>query len=305
MSIHSSLQQWESAGQYLEIGPFRHKVFTREIGDPSADPSRTLLLLHGFPESSFSYHAIVEGMAKQFSRIVLFDMLGYGRSDKPLENYTYSLFEQADLALQVWQKLGVKGGHLLAHDMGVSVTTELVARHVGNILPEWFSQGLLSLTFTNGSLVLGMAKLRITQKILLSRYGHLMKSFTTYKLFRNQVKSAHGNDKLSEEAIQGLWEGNRLQDGHRKAYLTIKYLNDRKRFEKPRWLPALKEVELPIHLCWGDQDAVARLEMVHYVKKNICPSADLTVMEGVGHFCQLGSPEVWVESVGRFYRELS
>ena len=87
-------------------------------------------------------------MEKIFDRIILFDMAGYGLSDKPVEGFTYSLMEQADLALQVWQHLGVKGGHLLAHDMGDSVATELVARHVSNLLPAWFAAGFQSFTFT-------------------------------------------------------------------------------------------------------------------------------------------------------------
>jgi len=93
-----------------------------------------------------------------------------------------------------------------------------------------------------------------------------------------------------------------LKDGQQKTYLTIKYLNDRKRFEKTRWLPALGQTKLPVHICWGNEDAVARIEMAHYLKQNVCKNATLTIMDGVGHFCQMGSPEKWVESVSQFYK---
>jgi pimeloyl-ACP methyl ester carboxylesterase len=62
---------------------------------------------------------------------------------------------------------------------------------------------------------------------------------------------------------------------------------------------------LPIHICWGVDDAVANVEMAHYLKDKICPNAKLTLMEGVGHFCQLGSSEIWVKSVGKFYSDLT
>ena len=97
------LKQWESEGRYLKTVLFQHKVFCKDVGNPAAPPDRTLLLLHGFPESSFSFHKVVEGLAKLFDRVVLFDFPGYGLSDKPIANYTYSLFEQADVALQVWK----------------------------------------------------------------------------------------------------------------------------------------------------------------------------------------------------------
>lgn len=302
--MHADLVSWKSSGSFIEYGSFGHKIFIKDLGDKSADANKTLLLIHGFPESSYSYHSIIDGMTALFDRIVMFDMFGYGLSDKPTEGYTYSLFEQADTAFAVWQHLGITGGHMLSHDMGDSVATEIVARHVGGLMPAWFSDGLQSLTFTNGSMVLELAELRITQKILLSSYGHLLKNVTTFKIFNQQVRSAHGNDKLSDKEIERLWELNTLQEGHRKTYLTIKYLNDRKRFEKTRWLPALSKVDLPIHICWGDEDAVARVEMAHYLKKNICPSATLTIMKGLGHFCQLGSPSEWVSYISSFYKEL-
>ncbi|MEM6316957.1 MAG: alpha/beta hydrolase [Bacteroidota bacterium] len=295
------LLQWKAKGAFIPYGPFQHQLFVKQLGNPAASADKTLLLIHGFPESSYSYHRIVEPMLAIFDRIILFDMLGYGLSDKPEKDYTYSLFEQADTVFEVWKHFGIKGGHILAHDMGDSVLTEIVARHENDLLPTWFSEGIQSLTFTNGSMVLELAELRITQKILLSKYGHLMRNLTTFQLFNQQVRSAHGNDKLSASEIQTLWEGNTLKDGHRKTYLTIKYLNDRKRFEKTRWLPALGQTKLPIHLCWGQDDAVANVRMAHYLKQHVCPSAKLTIMEGVGHFCQLGSPEKWVESVSAFY----
>lgn len=299
------LKSWQSTGSYISYGPFQHKIFVKQVGNPNAASDKTLLLIHGFPESSYSYHAIIEGMRQLFDRIILFDMLGYGWSDKPTKGYTYSLFEQADTVFTVWKHFGIKGGHILAHDMGDSVTTEIVARHENDQLPSWFSDGIQSLTFTNGSMVLELADLRITQKILLSRFGPLFKNVLSFKLFNQQVSSAHGNDHLSDEAIKNLWEANCLQDGHRKTYLTIKYLNDRKRFEKTRWLPALGQTKLPVHLCWGDQDAVARVEMAYYLKEKICKEATLTIMKGLGHFCQLGSPEKWVEYVSGFYRKIN
>jgi pimeloyl-ACP methyl ester carboxylesterase len=303
--FNQDLINWEVDGHYIKIGPFQHQVFYKEFGDSQADSDKTLLLLHGFPESSYSYHKIIGGMAAIFDRIVVFDMIGYGLSDKPTENYTYSLFEQADVALQVWKYLDIKGGHLLGHDMGVSVVTELVAREVNDLLPNWFSDGFQSYTFTNGSMVTSMASLRVTQKILLSSYGHLLSRLVSFKIFNHQVRSAHGNDNLSKKDIEMLWENALQQNGHRKTHLTIKYYEDRLRFEKSRWLAALSQTKIPVHFCWGEDDQVAQLPMPQYLKEKICPSASLTLMPNVGHFCQLGSPDIWVKNVGSFYKDLA
>jgi len=56
-----------------------------------------------------------------------------------------------------------------------------------------------------------------------------------------------------------------------------------------------------VHICWGDTDAVARVEMAYYLKEQVCKEATLTIMKGLGHFCQLGSPKAWLGYVGAFY----
>lgn len=295
------IEAWQEGGSFIPFGPFEHQVFVKELGDAKAPPGKTLLLIHGFPESSFSYHKIVDGMRKIFDRIILFDLLGYGLSDKPIENYAYSLVEQADVVFTVWKHFGVTGGHMLSHDMGDSVATEILARRENGLLPAWFSDDLQTLTFTNGSMVLDLAQLRSTQKLLLSSFGKLLKNVVSYNLFNRQIKGAQGNDKLSERDIELLWEMNTLKEGNKKTYLTIKYLNDRKRFEKTRWLPALKATALPVHICWGDVDNVARVQMAHYLKEEVQPNAQLTIMKGLGHFGQIGSPEIWVQHVGKYY----
>jgi len=300
--ISSALSQWEASGQYISLEPFKIKVFVKQMGNPQATPDKTLLLLHGFPESSFSYHAVLDGLAATFDRIILFDFPGFGWSDKPLDTYTYSLFEHADVAFAVWKHFGIQGGHLLAHDMGVSVATEILARNEQALLPAWFSEGLQSLTLTNGSIVFALAKLRITQKILLSKIGRQFNKLTTFRLFKQQVISAHGNAKLSDAIIQSCWDANTLQHGHRKFYLTVRYNLERMRFEKARWLPALSQTQVPVHICWGEQDAVARVAMAHYIKDKICPQATLTIMKNLGHFGQMASPKAWNEAVIGYYR---
>ena len=303
--MNSSLRLWGESGGFLAIEPLGFKVFYKEIGLASAKPENTLLLLHGFPESSYSFHKVIEGLQTHFQRIVMLDLPGYGLSDKPESNYSYSLVPQADAVLQVWQHLSVEGGHILAHDMGTSVLTEIVARYTNQQLPAWFSRGIQSLTFTNGSMILELANLRLMQKLLLNKkVGPLISKVSRYSLFRKTILSAHGAP-IDEGDIIGLWQNCVMQNGHKKNHHLIRYLNDRKRFERTRWLPALSIASktLPTHICWGDADQVARVEMAHYLKNQICHGAKLTLMPNAGHFCQLGSPDLWVESVLSFYSQ--
>jgi pimeloyl-ACP methyl ester carboxylesterase len=53
----------------------------------------------------------------------------------------------------------------------------------------------------------------------------------------------------------------------------------------------------------GDADAVAPAEVARHLKEHVCPLARLTLMPGVGHFCQLSEPDLWLASVAAFYKE--
>lgn len=302
-AVDAALDAWQAGGDWLTL-PAPGRVFYRDQGDASATPDRTLLLLHGYPESSFSWHKVADGLAAGFDRVVMLDMPGYGLSDKQTDSYTYSLFEQADTVLQTWHALGVRGGHLLAHDMGDSVATELIARHVSDLLPAWFDGGLQSLTLTNGSVVLGLAKLRLMQRLLLTWVGPVLPQLATRHVFAQQARSAHGPDTLSNADIDGLWINMCRQGGRRMNHVLLRYLNDRRRFEATRWLPALTraDAKLPIHLCWGQADAVACVAMAHHLKQHVCTGATVTLMPGVGHFCQLSDPETWLQAVLAYYQ---
>ena len=307
MNLSKQLSAWSGSGAFIEISLLGLRVFYQDFGEIDADPNETCLLVHGFPESSFSFHKVIEGLQHRFRRVVVVDMPGYGLSDKPGSEYSYSLIAQADAIMFVYRELGITGGHVICHDMGTSVVTEWLARYVNHQLPGWFSDSFKSVTFTNGSMVLGLAKLRLMQKLLLKQnIGPLISKFASYPMFAKTILSAHGaqdQHQLDNNDLQLLWENVALQDGHKKNHLVIRYLIDRHRFEGSRWLPSLPLASkcLPIHFCWGNADQVARIEMARYLHQTVCPDSTLTEMQDVGHFCQLASPEVWLDSVLRFY----
>ena len=58
-----------------------------------------------------------------------------------------------------------------------------------------------------------------------------------------------------------------------------------------------------VSICWGDADAVSPAKVARHLKEHVCPRARLTLMPGVGHFCQLSDPDVWLASAAAFYNE--
>jgi haloalkane dehalogenase len=86
-----------------------HRIYAREY--PGSEPA--LVLMHGFPDDLQLYDRLVPQLAGR--RVILFDFLGWGRSDKP-DGYPYT-FEnlQGDLDAVIAQ-LELSRVVLVAHD---------------------------------------------------------------------------------------------------------------------------------------------------------------------------------------------
>ena len=119
----SNAAGWEAIGTQRAL--CGERVFT--IDAPSIGPERhvPLLVLHGFPTSSFDYAAVLDGL-RDGRRVLLLDMVGYGLSSKPDRGYSMAL--QADVAAAFVAALGIGRLALLTHDMGDTVGGELLAR---------------------------------------------------------------------------------------------------------------------------------------------------------------------------------
>ena len=129
------MRDWESGGSYAEVAD-GHKMFYRRGGRCGGDGSaETVILVHGFPTSSFDYERSREILERDFC-VVMFDHVGFGFSDKPAgPEYVYSIFTAAENALELWGQLKIRSAHIVAHDMGDSIVTEILSRRQRNMLP--------------------------------------------------------------------------------------------------------------------------------------------------------------------------
>src|SRR5262245_40360596 len=114
---------WYQTGALTEIAG--HRIFVRER--PGTGDGRSLVLLHGYPSSSFDWRHAFEVLPAH--HLIVFDFLGYGLSDKPRDQ-VYSLGMQADIAEAIVERFADGPMVLVAHDMGSSVATELLARDI-------------------------------------------------------------------------------------------------------------------------------------------------------------------------------
>ena len=262
-------------------------VFVRSA--PGRGPA--VLLLHGFPSSSYDFRGVVDRLGDR--AWLTLDFLGFGLSDKP-RPHRYSLLEQADIVQQVVADIAPGPVVLLAHDMGTSVATELLARDVSGALPFEIQRAVL----TNGSVIIERASLRPSQKILRGPFGPILARLTNERGFlRGFAKLFSAAHPLSDEEAQAQWALLARDDGHRIMNLLCAYLNERVRFA-PRWHGAVRDWDKPLGFLWATGDPVATTNVLAGLRE-LRPTAEVIELPGIGHYPQIEVPDEFTAAARR------
>jgi pimeloyl-ACP methyl ester carboxylesterase len=103
-----------------------HQLFYREAG-PADGP--VIVLLHGFPASSFMFRHLIPHLADKY-RVIAPDHLGFGLSDAPpAEQFDYTFDALTDLTIALLTELGVMRCAIYVHDYGAPIGWRLALRH--------------------------------------------------------------------------------------------------------------------------------------------------------------------------------
>jgi len=107
-----------------------HHVFYREAG-PEEGP--VLVLLHGFPASSFMFRNLIPQLADRH-RLIAPDYLGFGLSDAPpVEEFNYTFDALTDLTAGLLAELGIGRYAVYVQDYGAPIGWRLALRNPGVI----------------------------------------------------------------------------------------------------------------------------------------------------------------------------
>jgi pimeloyl-ACP methyl ester carboxylesterase len=107
------------------------RLFYREAG-PSDGPA--VVLLHGFPTSSFMFRDLIPRLADRF-HVVAPDHLGFGFSDTPpIADFAYTFDSLADLTAALLHQLGVWRYAMYVHDYGAPIGWRLALKDPASVL---------------------------------------------------------------------------------------------------------------------------------------------------------------------------
>jgi len=283
--------EWKASGNFFKFEAY--DIFFKEHQNEGKD---TLFLLHGFPTASWDYWKMWE-LLKDDYRLITFDFLGFGFSDKPLD-IQYSFLQQADIAQALLQHLNVGEHHMIAHDYGVTAAQELLARH-----DEEKDKNLQSICFLNGGLFAKITQPIFIQKLMLSPLGKLVPLFLGKNSLRKNFKKIFGPDtQATETEIDEFWKLLSHKNGVKAFPLLIKYINERTKYSD-RWSTPLENPSIPIILINGNKDPISGKNITDYYLK-INPKGEVVNMPNIGHYPNTEAAKEVVAFYLEFYKKI-
>ena len=94
---------------------------------------RPVVLLHGFPDSGRLWRHQVPALAGAGFRVVVPDLRGYGRSDKPEQVDAYSMMLLAGDVMAMMSDAGVDRAHVVGHDWGAGLAWAMASLAPGSV----------------------------------------------------------------------------------------------------------------------------------------------------------------------------
>ena len=275
------LQAWWAAGERLRlrVGGSEREVFLARQGTGPA-----MTMLHGFPSSSHDWAKVLPALGARHE-VLAADFLGFGASEKPC-GHRYSLLEQADLIEAMWAAQGIEETVLVAHDYGVSVAQELLARAAEGRL----GVGLRALHLLNGGLYPELHRPQPVQTALLDpEQGPRISELVTEELFIAGLRPTFAEHYDAATDSADIWEATKHQDGERIGHLLIRYITDRREHAE-RWTGALEATGVPLRFVWGMLDPVSGAHMAERIRERLS-DAPFVALEDVAHWPPLEAPE--------------
>ncbi len=288
------LSTWRDSGQYFDYK--NYPIFFQE----AASENEVLLLLHGFPTSSWDWHKIWQPLSKKF-RLIAPDYIGFGFSAKP-KKYRYTIGDQADLVEQLLKLKSIDKVHVLAHDFGDTVLQELLARYINRVSAKKSELELQSVSLLNGGIIAGVHRPLPIQKALMSPIGLFLTPFLSKAKLRKSFQNIFG--RKTQPTEQEIDEFYSLMKHNRGKYIfhkLIRYMEERVTY-KDRWVGALQQCPVPLQLIDGNVDPISGAHLSEEVRKLI-PNCEVVDLLEIGHYPQTEAPDEVLQHFFNFHQK--
>jgi pimeloyl-ACP methyl ester carboxylesterase len=252
-------------------------IFYREAGPPGAP---AVLLLHGFPSSSFMYRNLIPPLAQRY-RVIAPDYPGFGQSEfPPASRYSYTFEQLARTMQRFTEVVGAQRYALYIQDYGAPIGLRMALAH-----PE----RVTALIVQNGNayaegLSAGWDPLRAYWQQPTQRNREGLRGWLTAEGIRQQYVAGVPQELL-ERFSPDTWtlDWSLLQrPGNIDVQLDLFGDYQHNVALYPRFQQLFRERQFPTLIVWGRHDVFFTLAGAEAYRRDL-PNAQLRLLDA-GHF---------------------
>lgn len=269
--------------------------------DEAGEGDDVALLLHGFPESRYSWRHQLPLLARLGWRAVAPDLRGYGATSRPKGREAYRIEHLVEDTAALFEALGpAKRRLLIAHDWGAAVAWAFA---MDKRLP------------LDGLVIMNVPHPAVYARVMRQGPAQWLKSW--YIFFFQipglpELALTAGRARAVGRAFRGMaidksrfpdevldhYRENALQPGAMTAMVNYYRANIG---EIGRYANRREAIEVPTLMVWGEEDAALGIELTEGYE-GLVGDFTLERLPGVSHWVQQEAPEAVNERLERWMR---
>jgi len=258
-------------GEFIDLDGVRlyyYAAGTRGVGEP-------VVFLHGFPTSGHLWTDVIPLMPPGH-RLVVIDLLGYGRSDPP-HGRPLTLRAHAERVVALMDALGIQQACIAGHDLGGGVAQALAIDFPARVTRLALIDSVAFTGWPTRDVRLARTLLRVTGKVP-PRWVLAVLRADLERGYTDASRAVHSIDRYlrpftSEEGRAVFMQHLRALDARETRVMSQR----------------LSEIVAPTAVIWGASDPFLSLELGRRLADAI-PGATLEVVPGVRHFTPEDAP---------------
>jgi pimeloyl-ACP methyl ester carboxylesterase len=262
----------------------QHRLNVREY--PGAEP--TIILMHGFPDNLHLYDRVFPHLSPP-RRVVAFDFLGWGGSDKP-SGYPYTAANQTGDLDTVITQLRLEQVVLVAHDASGPPAIDWALVHpervAGLVLLNTYYCEMPTLRPPEAIWLFSTPVIRSVARPVSQMFNH----WIFRRMYRWQVGRFFRDEDVRREFLPLLYQQFDATPSARPAFFSLNEDLLSTIRSGTTMIPKLREFRRPVRIIFGDADPYLNKGVAEKFHE-LLPGSELFLIPGARHFVQMDEPE--------------
>jgi pimeloyl-ACP methyl ester carboxylesterase len=261
----------------------QHRIYVREY--PGAEP--TIILMHGFPDNLHLYDRLSPYLSPP-RRVVAFDFLGWGSSDKP-SGYPYTAANQVGDLDAVITQLKLAPVTLVAHDASgppaIDWALAQPERVAGLVLLNTYYCAMQTLRPPEAIWLFSTPVIRNIARPVSQMFGH----WIFRRMYWWQVGRFFRDADARSKFVPLLYQQFDATPSARPAFFSLNEDLLSTIRSRTKMISTLRAFRRPVRIIFGDADPYLNTGVAQKFHEFL-PESELFLIPGARHFVQMDEP---------------